>query len=354
MKMNPAASLIAILGILMVSGCAASVNPGQIDAIEQFLSKNPGTTITSVYLAESQINEEIGNISELCNKQIEIQPYYLIEANTGEIEFTAYVDMQGNAVCSVAKSLKSADIDDNTGIKKEDNKTLEANETVTQGSQKTDKIKPKIGFETVDKGSQLNGVEKGNYVIRTEGEWAQFWQNLHSSETSIKTLPEVDFNGQMIIAVFMGTQPTGGYGIEIQKTIETGDEVKIVVKRTAPGAEDIVTMSMSSPYHIVKMQKTEKKLLFVEEMQSAPVPDEPADYVRGEVIVYFVDSATEEQVNLMVELNGVEWGGFMANNTKSAVIKVPAGREKGWVEILAKEDIVKSAHLNGINYLQEY
>lgn len=108
-----------------------------------------------------------------------------------------------------------------------------------------------IDFEEVSKGYYSGHVEPVNYVINTEEKWAEIWGK-----------PEVDFSKYTVIAVFMGEFPTGGYDIEVKNIIEHEDKIVVVVKKTSPEPGAIVTQAFTQPYHIVKIGKTNKPVVF--------------------------------------------------------------------------------------------
>jgi len=67
----------------------------------------------------------------------------------------------------------------------------------------------------------------------------------------------------MVIAVFQGQQPTGGYEIKIEKIIETRDKLRVYIKETIPDSSDMVTQALSSPYHLVKLLISDKTAEFI-------------------------------------------------------------------------------------------
>jgi hypothetical protein len=75
-------------------------------------------------------------------------------------------------------------------------------------------------------------------------------------------LPVVDFSKTTIIAVFMGRCPTMGYEIEIKEIIDTGLSVVVRVEKTHPGERCLVGEAITSPFHIVKVDKIGKCLVF--------------------------------------------------------------------------------------------
>ncbi len=79
--------------------------------------------------------------------------------------------------------------------------------------------------------------------------------------------PEIDFNEEMILVVFQGEKSTGGYGIEINKIVEKENAIEVLVIETLPGYGCMVTEALTSPYHIVKLQKSTKEVIFKTEKE---------------------------------------------------------------------------------------
>jgi hypothetical protein len=65
----------------------------------------------------------------------------------------------------------------------------------------------------------------------------------------------------MIIAVFQGEKPTGGYEIDIIKIVEA-DSLTVFANETLPQQGCPVIFAITRPYHIVKIAKTDKEAMF--------------------------------------------------------------------------------------------
>lgn len=113
-----------------------------------------------------------------------------------------------------------------------------------------------LKFETVLKGPHNANAEKKNYIIKTQAEWMQLLQKIGD-----ELIAPIDFNKDMVIAVFQGQQPTGGYATEIMKILETELNLEVRIKEISPGPNCIVTQALTNPYHIVKLQKSAKEVL---------------------------------------------------------------------------------------------
>lgn len=111
-------------------------------------------------------------------------------------------------------------------------------------------------IETIDKG-EYSGIEtREQSVVESPTEWEEFWSKHSSLEVPSPKLPEVDFPQEMVIAVFSGWRPNGGYSTEITKVELAEDEIRVYYTETSPEAGQPVTEAETQPFHIVKIEST--------------------------------------------------------------------------------------------------
>lgn len=116
----------------------------------------------------------------------------------------------------------------------------------------------------------LTELARGNYgqittprreVIRDQASWDRRWSEMQLTRMAP---PEVDFSGQMVVAVFMGQRRTGGYAIEVASVEVGAEELVITVRETSPAAGSINTQALTAPYHAVRVAKTELPVRWVD------------------------------------------------------------------------------------------
>lgn len=73
------------------------------------------------------------------------------------------------------------------------------------------------------------------------------------------TTTTIDFNKYQIIAVFDNIKTTGGYSIDITSVVENRNNIVVTIKRLLTGDNSTV---MTQPFHIVKIPKTTKPIVF--------------------------------------------------------------------------------------------
>ena len=121
-----------------------------------------------------------------------------------------------------------------------------------------------VPFVTVEKGYNSGVRERKFLVIKTETEWKDLWQAHLSVTVPPKALPSVDFQSEMVVAVFSGEKPSGGYRIEVTKITEDPQKRQLVVSlvETKPPAGAMVTAALTQPHYIVKLKKTDLPVTF--------------------------------------------------------------------------------------------
>ena len=72
----------------------------------------------------------------------------------------------------------------------------------------------------------------------------------------------VDFENYMGIAVFAGSQATGGHDIAVTHIEEDAGMLTVTVTKTDPGAKCVVTQALTSPYHIVLVRTQQADVSF--------------------------------------------------------------------------------------------
>lgn len=109
-------------------------------------------------------------------------------------------------------------------------------------------------WEVLAQGNQAVGVDTTTYqLVRDEAEFLNLWNRAHASLLSPPAPPRVDFLRESVVALFMGTQSTGGYGIEVRSVTEENGELYLDVVMQQPAPGDITTQALTSPWVMVRV-----------------------------------------------------------------------------------------------------
>jgi hypothetical protein len=102
--------------------------------------------------------------------------------------------------------------------------------------------------------------QPGQFAWRTAAEFEKAWV---ADGGAKENLPAVDFEKEMVLAVFAGMKNTGGYGITIEKVATKPGKVYVLYRETAPLPDGMVTMAITYPSHVVVVPKTAGEVMFV-------------------------------------------------------------------------------------------
>jgi len=120
-----------------------------------------------------------------------------------------------------------------------------------------------LSFETINSGPGYSNeyAEKKNYIITNSDALTDLWQQLYSNQYNKPPMPKINFQNEMAIAVFMGTSG-GADRIKIDKIIETGNNVQVLIIEEEPAIHCGVIAVITYPFHFVKLQKGDKEIIY--------------------------------------------------------------------------------------------
>jgi hypothetical protein len=122
-----------------------------------------------------------------------------------------------------------------------------------------DEERDEISFKVIKQGSNNGIKEKRAIVIRSQSQWDALEKRMFPHDED--SLPSINFNKHMAIAVFAGEKNTGGYSIKVDDITEHG-AIEVDILETSPGKNCIVTQALTQPYQIVSLKKSTKSVSF--------------------------------------------------------------------------------------------
>ena len=108
-----------------------------------------------------------------------------------------------------------------------------------------------VNFQSISKGYRSGVREPRQAVVRSQAEWLELWRT-HSNEL-YSTPPTVLFDQEMVVAIFLGEKPTGGYDITITRTERSGDELVIYYQEKVPTPGSMLVQAFTQPFHMVRI-----------------------------------------------------------------------------------------------------
>jgi hypothetical protein len=90
-------------------------------------------------------------------------------------------------------------------------------------------------------------------VVRTQAEWAKLWKAHGRGE---EAPPKVDWSKEMVVAVFAGSRPTGGYKVKVGQARPLKGKLRVAVVEQVPPPGSVAIQVITSPFHMVAVPKS--------------------------------------------------------------------------------------------------
>jgi hypothetical protein len=131
----------------------------------------------------------------------------------------------------------------------------------TESDSATHVIKPILIGQGDLYGNGSENIPKQNIVITDQSIWTDLINAMNTTNKVSDSFTEIniDFSNYQIIAVFDNIKQNGGHSIDITKIIENDNNIIVTVENLQTGNLSSV---ITQPYHIVKITKTTKDVLF--------------------------------------------------------------------------------------------
>jgi hypothetical protein len=135
---------------------------------------------------------------------------------------------------------------------------------MTSCSETDEDLNP-LDFKAIGKnnlfGNGREDIVQQNLIISDSNTWNELMTKVNSVNNNSEGFTEtnIDFANFMVIAVFDKVYGNGGHSIDITKITETENKIIVTIDNVLKGD---ATLVMTQPYHIVKIKKTEKSILF--------------------------------------------------------------------------------------------
>ena len=110
-------------------------------------------------------------------------------------------------------------------------------------------------------------TDSARVAVRTQSQWNELWARIAGNATPPPDAPEIDFATEMVILAAMGTRPSGGYAIRIDRVARRGNTVWAEITSSAPGSGCMNAAALTAPVDAVVVQRTTGKVVFVEKSE---------------------------------------------------------------------------------------
>lgn len=114
-------------------------------------------------------------------------------------------------------------------------------------------------FTSVAKG-EVSGQQTAKQVtVRSAAEWKALWNDHAPTEN----LPTVDFTKDMVVGIFLGSQPSAGHGVEIVGVRTEGKDLIVEYVQKQPARGIMAAQILTEPYHLVAVPQHAGTVRFV-------------------------------------------------------------------------------------------
>lgn len=119
---------------------------------------------------------------------------------------------------------------------------------------------PQPLFTNVAKGTTSDQQIAKQVIVRTAAEWKALWKD-HSPTGK---MPNVDFAKDMVVGIFLGTKPSGGYEVDVVGVRPQDKDLIVEYVQKQPGRGTMAAQILTEPYHLVAVPKHAGAVRFVE------------------------------------------------------------------------------------------
>nr|AHZ45648.1 hypothetical protein [uncultured bacterium] len=115
-----------------------------------------------------------------------------------------------------------------------------------------------LTVRALEDGTYSQFEDAANQVLRTEAEYKALYAKHKPGETA----PAVDFTKEMVLAVFVGFKPSGGYTVAITGVREAAGGLVVTYKLTSPPADSMNASVITYPYAFGAIPRSDKTVTF--------------------------------------------------------------------------------------------
>ena len=112
-----------------------------------------------------------------------------------------------------------------------------------------------VNYEVIQQGTYSGKKDTVAQVITTQQDWEQLWKQHVSVLVPQPPVPEIDFETEVVVAIFAGEKKSGGYATVIKKVSAELNDVVVRYKLTDPQPNSFTIQVITQPYVMLKMDK---------------------------------------------------------------------------------------------------
>ena len=98
-------------------------------------------------------------------------------------------------------------------------------------------------------------------VVDTPEQWARLWSQ-HTANRPETPRPEVNFTTHQVLAVFLGSRPSGCSEVTVSAVVDRGAQRVVRHVERLPGPTEVCVAMVTSPAHLVEVPRSAKAVVF--------------------------------------------------------------------------------------------
>lgn len=122
-----------------------------------------------------------------------------------------------------------------------------------------------VTYETIQEGTYSGIKEPLAKIITDQKDWEDLWKKHVSVLVPQPLVPEIDFNMDVVAAIFSGEKRTSGYRIVIKSIVSTQDDVVVTYQETQPPENSFTLQVITQPFAMIKISKPVGSVRLVKE-----------------------------------------------------------------------------------------
>jgi len=111
-----------------------------------------------------------------------------------------------------------------------------------------------VQWEILASGSNSGGVAEETYFLASDQtELLEIWSRGYADRLTLPEVPEVNFDREVVVGVFLGERPTSGYAVSVEGIEIDGNDLFVDVFKTVPDEGITVSQVITSPWLIIRV-----------------------------------------------------------------------------------------------------
>ncbi len=119
-----------------------------------------------------------------------------------------------------------------------------------------------FALETVSSGTYAGIWAAQNVVIKDKAAWTRLWNDTYKNTVPAPSVPDVDFDKQMVIGVYLGEMPNGCRTARITKVAVAADKLVVNYSEHDDLRAVMCSQALSSPFHLVAVTRSDAVVEF--------------------------------------------------------------------------------------------